>query len=163
MELLLFHNKIRFMLNKSIFISIVLITSIFMSCSDIISNYPDLGSGYKFFHEGKYGVSIVDYQNTQIIKNTVLEYDFDSIFIVVSQFPWDSISGRQTMTYTESNKAFENSSFKQYWIINKAQESVFNEMTKGYSNVFGPYSKEEYLCKRKELGVLKELKLKRIK
>ena len=147
------------MLNKSILISIVLITSIFMSCSEIVSNYPDLGSGYKFFHEGKYGVSIVDYQNTQIIKNTVLEYDFDSIFIVISQRPWDSVSGRDTMTYKESNKAFENSSFKQYWIIDKLQESVFNEITKGYSNVFGPYSKEEYLSKRKELGVHDSLKL----
>ncbi len=121
----------------------------------MISNYPDLGSGYKFFHEGKYGVSIVDYQNTQIIKNTVLEYDFDSIFIVLSQRPWDSISGIRAMNYSESNKAFENSSFKQYWIIDKSQEPVFNESTKTYSNVYGPYSKEEYLVKRKKMGVLK--------
>ncbi len=125
----------------------------------MISNYPDLGSGYKFFHEGKYGVSIVDYQNTQIIKNTVLEYDFDSIFIVLSQRPWDSISGIRAMNYSESNKAFENSSFKQYWIIDKSQEPVFNESTKTYSNVYGPYSKEEYLVKRKKMGVPKELKL----
>lgn len=147
------------MLKKSILISIVLITLILVSCSDIILNYPDLGSGYKFFHEGKYGVSIVNDQNTQMIKNTVLEYDFDSVYIVVSQRPWESIPGIRSMSYSESNKAFENSSFKQYWVINKSQQSVFNKSTKTYSNVYGPYSKEEYIQKRKKLGVPEEVKL----
>lgn len=128
-----------------------------MSCSDVISNYPDLGGGYKFFHEGKYGVSIVNLQNTQIVGNTILEYDFDSVFIIVSHLPWDSIPGIRSMSYSESNKAFENSTFKQYWIIDKRQESVFDETKKSYSNVYGPYSKEKYLEKGKELGMLDDI------
>ena len=69
------------------------------------------------------------------------------------------------MTYSESNKAFENSTFKQYWIIDKIKEcrnigfDSLNNIAR-YSNVFGPYSKEEYLIKRKELGVPEEFKLK---
>ena len=145
--------------NKIISILVTVTTSILGGCSGLISNYPDLGSGYKFIHEGKHGLSIVNDQNSQVIKHTVLEYNFDSVFIIASQRPWDSIPGIQLMNYSESNKAFENSSFKQFWIINKKEESIFNETTKTFSNVYGPYSKEEYEIKREDLGVPHDLKL----
>ena len=63
------------------------------------------------------------------------------------------------MRYSESNRAFENSEFRQYWIIDKIRESTFDKAKKGYSNVYGPYSKMEYLERREELGVSKDLKL----
>lgn len=136
----------------------VLIT--IMGCS----KYPELGSGYEFNNDGRYTLSIVDSNNNIVVAETILEYAFDSTFIIASQRPWDSIPNIRTMNYRESNKAFDKSTFRQYWIINKKKKSVYayNEASKKatYSNVFGPFKKEEYLLKRKELGVPDNLRLK---
>ena len=144
---------------KKTFIYILVVLSTLTSCSNIISNHPNLGNGYKFIHEGKYGLQIVNFKNTVVIKSCVIKYGIDSTFVLVSQRPLDRILDREAMTYSESNKAFEKSTFKQYWIINKGQSSVFSQMTKRFSNIYGPYSKEKYLEKREELGVPEELKL----
>ncbi len=166
MELRLYQDKIKIMFRFKLFfyISITLIT---ISCSDLISNYPNLGDGYKFIHEGKYGVCIVNEENTVIIKQHILDYKYDSVFVLVAQRPFDSILGRDTMTYSEENKAFENSTFKQYWIIDKTKpcnrigfDSII-QFSK-YSNVYGPYSKNEFILKRSALGVPKELRLEKI-
>ena len=131
------------------------------------SKYPNLGGGYKFNYDGKYTLSIVDSNNNQIIPETVLEFAFDSTFIIVSQRPWDSIPDTKTMSYLESNKAFEKSTFRQYWIINKKAKNEYktyvgsgNDKRAIYSNVYGPFTKEEYLQKREELRVSKKLELK---
>lgn len=159
MELLLYQDKTMIRL---IFYTIIILIAI--SCSDLISNHPDLGKGYKFVHEGKYGLSIVNEKNTIVIQQHVLEYKYDSVFVIVAQRPFNSISERGTITYSEFNKAFKKSTFKQYWIIDKTKncENVgfdsINQITK-YSNVFGPYSKDEFLLKRNVLGVPKELEL----
>lgn len=135
-----------------------------IGCSDLISNHPDLGSGYKFFHEGKFGLSVINSENTIVVRCHVLDYAYNSAFVLLIQRPFNSISGRDTMTYAEFNKAFKNSSVKQYWIIDKTKsfENIgfdsINQIAK-YSNVFGPYSKEEYLKKRKKLEVPEKLKL----
>ena len=135
-------------------------------CSDLISSHPDLGNGYKFFHEGKYGLSVVNSENTIMVKQHVLDYSYDSTFVLVVQRPFRSISGRDTMTYSELNKAFKNSNFKQYWIIDKIQSSEnigfdsINQVAK-YSNVYGPYTKNEFILKRNVLGVSEELRLKK--
>ena len=70
------------------------------------SRYPELGDGYKFDYDGRYTLSIVDLSNNIVITETILDYAFDSTFIIVSQRPWDSIPNIKTMNYTESNKAF---------------------------------------------------------
>jgi hypothetical protein len=133
---------------------IILLTA----CNDLISNHPDLGKGYRFVHEGKYGLSIVNSKNTQVIGQTVLEYKFDSTFILVSQRPDNSILGSDTMTYSEYNNAFEKSTFKQYWIIDKSKscENIgfdsINQVAK-YSNVFGPYTKSQFVIKMNVLGI----------
>jgi hypothetical protein len=133
-------------------------------CSELISNNPDLGNGYKLFHEGKYGLSVINSENTIIVTQHVLEYSYDSAFVIVAQRPFRSIQGRDTLTYSELNNAFENSTFKQYWVIDKIKscENIgfdsINQVAR-YSNVFGPYSKNEFSVKRNVLGVSKELKL----
>jgi Uma2 family endonuclease len=59
------------------------------------------------------------------------------------------------MTKRKCDEAFEKSTFKQYWIINKKEESNYSydsiREVAIYSNVYGPYKREEYLSKRKEL------------
>lgn len=144
-------------------IIILIIITLFNSCTD--ASDKDLGSGYTLYIGDSYWTGILNSENTVMIESKIINYAHDSIFILASQRPWSSILGRDTMTYSESNKAFENSTFKQYWIIDKIKEcrnidfDSLNNIAR-YSNVFGPYSKEEYLIKRKELGVPEELKLK---
>jgi hypothetical protein len=144
-------------------IIILIIITLFNSCTD--ASDKDLGSGYTLYIGDSYWTGILNSENTVVIESKIINYAHDSIFILASQRPWSSILGRDTMTYSESNKAFENSTFKQYWIIDKIKEcrnigfDSLNNIAR-YSNVFGPYSKEEYLIKRKELGVPEELKLK---
>ncbi len=63
------------------------------------------------------------------------------------------------MNYKEANVAFENSTFIQYWIIDKSEQAEFNSERKMYSNVYGPFSKEAYLKKIVEMGVPGDLNL----
>jgi len=152
-----FPNKCLIMKNYVLFLTII-IFMILTGCS----KYPDLGNGYKFNYDGKYTLSIVNYDNDIVITETILDYAFDSTFIIVSQRPWDSIPNIKTMNYSESNEAFEKSTFLQYWIINKREKNEFSFDTLSklarYSNVYGPFKEDEFLVKRKELGVPDMLK-----
>jgi len=128
------------------------------------TKYPDLGDGYKLDSDGRHTLQIVNFENTIMVSSCILEYTFDSTFVIVSQRPWDSIPNIKTMNYSESNEAFEKSTFRQYWIINKKEKREYSldslTMLARYSNVYGPFKEGEYLIKRKELGVPDELKLK---
>jgi hypothetical protein len=144
-------------------------TILFFGCDHIICKYknlPDLGKGYKLETTDCKTLAIVDSKNTGMVEGLILDYAFDSTFIIASQRPWDvpDIPGIKKMNYNERNKAFENSIFRQYWIINKDQKCEYSldtiNMRALYSNVYGPYQKEEYLKKRKELCVSQAIKLK---
>lgn len=140
-------------MKKGALITTISILIIMEGCS----KYPDLGGGYKFNYDEKYTLSIVNPENDIVVAETILDYAFDSTFVIVSQRPWDSIPNIKTMNYSESNKAFEKSTFLQYWIINKREKSEYSLDTitnlARYSNVYGPFKEGEYLIKRKELGV----------
>lgn len=147
-------------MKRLIFIFTLIIISIISGCK----RFPDLGSGYQLNYNGMNDISIINCLKegdapTIFIYGHILDYAFDSTFIIVSERPIDSVIGIETMTQSKYQEVFEQSEFKQYWIINKAQNSVFSQMTKKYSNIYGPYSKEKYIEKREELGVSEELKL----
>lgn len=126
--------------------------------------FPDLGKGYKLDYNSRGDIGIVNSVNSYLVYGHILEYTFDSAFIIVAERPRDSIpectGSTPEMTAKKCNEAFEKSTFRQYWIIDKRQESIFDEHTKTYSNAYGPYNKEDYLNKLKELNVPKELVLK---
>jgi hypothetical protein len=138
-------------------------------CNGVICKYrdlPDLGDGYRFETLNCETLEIVNSDNTVFVDGVILDYAFDSTFIVVSQRPWHvpDVLGIKEMKYKEHQKAFENSKFLQYWIINKKEESKYSldsllKVAK-YSNVYGPFQKDEYLKKREELDVPLELQLK---
>jgi uncharacterized protein DUF3997 len=132
-------------MKKFAFVLSLAILTIILGCS----KYPDLGDEYRFINEGKNALEIVNSKNTVIISQSILEYAFDSTFVIASQRPWDSIPNIRTMNYKESNKAFEKSTFQQYWVIDKSNDDVY-----------GPLKKDEYLQKRDELKIPKELELK---
>jgi len=144
--------------------SFITILAIIIGCTE--HKYPDLGGGYKLDSDGKYSLQILNSQNTVMVGAHILEYAFDSTFIVVSQRPWNdpSILGINEMTYSKRRIAFENSIFRQYWIINKKEKSEYSLDTLSkfarYSNVYGPFKKEEYLMKSEALNIPKTLEIK---
>ena len=139
----------------------MLVIAIIMISSCKNSTNIDLGNGYKLINSASFNdLTIVTEQNIVVINGHILEFDYDSTFIIASQRPRDSIPGIGTMTHDKYEEAFEQSSFRQYWIVNKNQKAEFNEATKIYSNVYGPFDRQEYLQKREELGIPKELQLK---
>ena len=147
-------------MKKLIIISTIVVLAMITSCS----KFPDVGNGYELDYNGMGDVYLVKVLRkgdapTVFIHGHILDYAFDPTFIVVAERPRDSVPGMGSMTKNKYDEAFEKSTFRQYWIINKKEESKFNEATKIYSNVYGPFNREEYLQKREELGVPKELQL----
>lgn len=152
-----------------IVISIIFILSLITSCS----KFPDLGYGYQLDYNGMNDISIIKCLQegdapTIFIHGHILDYSFDSTFIIVAERPRDSVpecTGTITgMTAKICNKAFEKSSFRQYWIVNKKEKSEYFLDTLSnlarYSNVYGPFKKDEYLRKRDELNLPPKLVLK---
>ena len=97
-----------------------------------------LGGEYKLYYDGEYTLAIGHIDNRIFIDETVLNYAFDSTFIIASQRPWvDSvIHNRYTLTYRELKRAFEESTFKHYWIIDKTKRCEYIGSTKESGNYF---------------------------
>ena len=117
-------------------------------------------------YEGGYTASIVNAQNTVMVETVILDYAFDSTFIIACRRPWNvpGVPGLRDMTLDQHDEAFEKSTYREYWIINKKEKNEAVLDSSGgvdhYSNVYGPYKKQQYLQKREELGVPQGLKLK---
>ena len=146
------------MLVLSLLLSILNLTS----CTD--SDSLPLGNGYRISYSYRGAQrSILNNKNSVFVGTHILNYSYDSTFIVAVQRPQDSIKEctyESNETFSVCEEAFNKSTFKQYWIINKKQESVFDEKTARYSNVYGPYNKQTFTSKREELGVPQSLVLK---
>lgn len=148
-------------------ILIITIGAIITSCHE--KGNVNLGGNLRLIHSANFvDMTIVDEDNTVIIYGHILDFAFDSNFIIAAQRPRDSVpecNGTiKEIKFEESELAFKKSIFIQYWIINKKEEFIYsldsNTMLAKYSNVYGPYNKEEYLQKREKLKVPKSLKLK---
>lgn len=138
---------------KKSFITGAFILIIMIGCK----KFPDLGSGYKLDYSGRSNYILIENIDDEVvIFDNIINYNYDVHFIVAEQKPIGDIPN---MNYEEWKIAYEKSNFKQYWIIDKKQKSVFNEGTKSYSNVYGPLTKDEYLDKLKQLNASKDLKL----
>jgi len=153
------NNQLGFKTNI-IFLVFCLIIS---GCSN---GYPNLGCGYKILGEGGYTAAIVDSQNTNIISEYILDYSIDSTFIIVAQSLPDSLPKMRIFYYSDNDRkeiAANKNVFRQYWIINKKENCIYsydsvNQVAK-YSNVYGPYNKNQYYDQRLILNVPKKLKL----
>lgn len=135
------------------FTVIILISAIY-SCS--LDHSVDLGNGYRFDHDPVISndkAIFGPFENTYAVPGHIVAYNFDSIFIVAEQKPREVILkdtyNDPEMTYRKQENLFKESSLLQFWIIIKSNNSIL-----------GPYTKEEYLQKREELGVPKKLKLR---
>jgi hypothetical protein len=128
------------------------------------SKLPNLGKGYQLDYNSDHDLGIVNSKNSYLVYGHITNYSFDSRFILAEECPRDSVpacTGRMPgMTLKKCDEAFKKSTFHQYWIIDKEKKSLFDEKRKLYSNVYGPFKKDEYMRKREEVGVPQELKLK---
>lgn len=97
-----------------------------------------------------------------VIPSFITEVKFDSLFVIVYQKPLDEIWGGyftdNNNVYRRSNKPdkstlaikkLEESKIYYYWIIRKRTDDIY-----------GPLNLAEYIIKREELGVPKDLQLK---
>jgi hypothetical protein len=143
---------------KKVFYTIFILTT-FSGCTQ----YPDLGNGYKLDSDGKYALQLIDSENTVLVQPHIMDYAFDSTFIIISQRSWDSVLNSRQMNMKQSIESFENSTFQHYWIIDKMKKSDYSLDTLAnraiYSNVYGPFTKQEYIQNRRLLGISNDLVL----
>lgn len=133
------------------YISALLTISVLYSCSQDTS--VDMGNGYRLDNDPVISndkAIFGPHENTYAVTGHVVAYNFDLIFIVAEQKPRELILkdtySNPEMTYRKQEILFEESPMRLFWIIKKSNDSIY-----------GPFKKEEYLLKRKELGVPQEL------
>ena len=154
-------NKIKIILVSLFVVVLIILLSVFR-CT--ISSYIDLVDDYYIdTWKGQDYHFLCAPNGILLITAHILDYDYDSNFIIVAQRPWNIFYNFNT-TIDEERRNFKQSKFVQYWIVtNKERCIVRNDsiIQLGYSaNVFGPFQKEEFQHQRKEMGVPDSLHLK---
>jgi len=126
---------------KKIFIFIALIILITLILPE---KYPlDLGNRYSIDYDGRDDHALFKQGNRFVIEGHILDYAFNNNYIAAKQRPRAELKGCGIGDgYDSCKKAFEESTFFQYWIINKAS-----------GEKFGPFSLEAYTSKLEELGI----------
>ena len=141
MEILEINVMFFLKLNKWIIISFFL--QFIWSCqSDYIK---ELSGGYYYASESKESTAILRHgkkRNERYIPCKIIFYDYNKQFIIAAQEPVrECLFGEIDIDYNNLEVAF--------WIIDVQKDKIL-----------GPYSLDEYIKKRKALGVPEELKLK---
>ena len=147
-------------------ITVIFFTLFLTGCYD---GYPELGSRYRIVGEGGYTTEVVDSTNTVMISQYILDYAVDTNFILISQSPPDSLPKMKIFYYSDNDRkeiADNKSVFRQYWIINKKENPIYsldtvNQIAR-YSNVYGPYDKNQYLEQKTKLNIHQKLKLRSV-
>lgn len=149
----------------NILLPAIVAISVIFSCG----KKPDLGNGFMFEYDQRGDIYLIKTIQpgdapSVIVNGHIMDYSFDSTFIIIAERPRDSVpecSGKiQGMTKKKCDDAFERSSFKQYWIINKQRKTEFDAATRKYTNVYGPFHRQQMIQKIAELGVPRYLTLK---
>lgn len=145
--------------------SMILVGIFIISCkvdSQENSGDVDLGGNYRLIHSAVHtDLAIVKKDNIQVVGGNIINYAFDANFIVAAQNPRDSsLEQMMTMPAKEYDEYFEKSNLRLYWIIDKRKVPVFDTANIVDYNVYGPFTKEEYLSKRKALDIPQTLKFK---
>lgn len=118
------------------------------------SKFPDLGDGYSLAYNSVNDIGIATDESESgcvwEVYGAIIDYSFDSTFILAIEKPRDSVKGFVNNTNAlKKNVAYNKSNFKQYWIINKKTRMKY-----------GPLKFDDYLNKKKELNIPINLKLK---
>ena len=142
-------------MRKAIYLVIVL-SFFIISCKEKI--VYNLGADYYLCSDvsevNKYGIhkgasEFPDFVTYPEVKCDIIEINFDSTFIIAEQKPFYEIT--KGIDYIDvEEEVFRKSNLKYYWIINKKNQENY-----------GPFSYDNFLKKRDELGVSNSLKLRK--
>ncbi len=123
----------------------------------------DRNGYYTVFSDDNYKV---DGNRSIFIEGDIYKFNYDSTFVIALVRPVYKISDsirkiEGDLNYEEMQILIQRSSMKEYWILNKKinQELIRNKYGYSNSNVYGPFNKNEFNSKRKQLGVSDTLKL----
>jgi hypothetical protein len=112
--------------------------------------WEDLGHGY-IYHKPA-GLPFIEKEHSEKgVPGWVFVYDYNNEFIVALEKDIKILEderGKLILNGDFYDFVLHNG-YSKYWIITHANDSIY-----------GPFSKQEYLQKRKELGVPEELELK---
>lgn len=118
--------------------------------------FPTLGGGYRVSYTPMDDIGLLDSNNTIIIGGDIIKINFNFTYIIAEEKPRDIILkgtyDDPNMNIDNAENTFEESLIRQYWIINKIEDSIY-----------GPLNKVKYWQKREELGIPKDLVLKKLK
>lgn len=132
------------------------------------SAYHQWENGSRSLHKGVFLKYVYDnkidtlfvWEGSTVIEAHINDIKYDNNYIIVDQKPLDSIWGpiinadyapirkKQFENARDAINFLENSNIHNLWIINKDLKKVY-----------GPFTKQEYLQKRKELRIPAELQL----
>ncbi len=134
------------------YVGILSIIILIIGCPGSVDSiaWKDLGHGY-IYHEPA-GIPIIEKKSEEKgIPGWVFEYAYSNEFIVILEkdIQISAQKEEKLMTSGDFYDFVAKNGFSKYWII-----AHFND------SIYGPFVKEEYLQKRKELKIPEELVLK---
>jgi len=124
----------------------------------------NLGNGYYLDYDRNSFYTVFK-ENQYAISGQILKINYDSTFIIALIKPVNKIqkliNPDHNLNFQQQEKLINNSSLREYWILNKKMkpELMSNEWGYSMSNAFGPFNKTEYIRKRNELKVSNKLQL----
>lgn len=132
-----------------IFIIFILIVS--QSCG---SQFPDIGGNEYYLDYNSNGdlcikqpIKGMSGYDSYLIYGRIEKYAFDKNFILVSEKPRDSVP-RTFNIYQKDEKVFNQSLFRQYYILKKENDSLY-----------GPFKMDKFVEMRKVLNVPDSLRI----
>jgi hypothetical protein len=147
-----FNNKLSLVKKSKIWLGVQLLIMLLLTgCPGAIDSITskDLGQGY-IYHE-QIGLPTISNVCGKGINGVVFDYDYNNEFIV-------ALEKACMLSDKEEEKLILNGDFynyllhngySKYWIIVHSNDSIY-----------GPFSKQEYLQRKKELGLTEDLKLR---
>ena len=129
-------------------------------------NYPQKTIKGRFFHyhTGENEETFFIPEEITIIGSHVVDYKRDEQFLVIDRKHLDSILGRyvsweENLGYV-GRKDFPSDRKKQQEMLDTSTNHVYYIINQQTADVYGPMCYEDYLKKKKDLGVPEKLKLK---
>jgi hypothetical protein len=132
----------------------------------LISCYhpTDFGHSYKLDYNANSYLVLKDSSNNILINPVIEFFRSDSNYVIIKQNPIDSIcecnidclekSGRSLKYQISACKyAIKHSVIRLYWVVEIRKNRRLDVITKSYTNIYGPFKKEELYDTLKSLEV----------
>ena len=129
-------------------------------------DYPLKKTKGRFFnyHYGEKVDTTFIPEEIPVIGSHIVDYKKKKKYLVIDQKPLDSVFGRyvsceENLGYVGREK-FPSDKKKQKEMLDASTNHVYYIINQQSADVYGPLTFDEYIVKKKELGVPKDLKLK---